>query len=57
MYKNKIYTIILYLIFILFIFRFVLLKERNMLLTMEHECKANFELFPNPERIDKVILL
>ncbi|VVC44192.1 Ribosomal protein L47, mitochondrial [Cinara cedri] len=33
---------------------FVLLKERNMLLTMEHECKAQFELFPNPERIDKV---
>jgi len=25
-----------------------------MLLTMEHECKAQFELFPNPERIDKV---
>lgn len=34
--------------------RYVLLKERNMLLTMEHECKAQFELFPNPERIDKV---
>ncbi|XP_015364705.1 PREDICTED: 39S ribosomal protein L47, mitochondrial [Diuraphis noxia] len=33
---------------------YVLLKERNMLLTMEHECKAQFELFPNPERIDKV---
>lgn len=25
-----------------------------MLLTMEHECKEQFELFPNPERIDKV---
>jgi len=33
---------------------FVLLKERNMLLTMEHECKNKYELFPNPERIDKV---
>lgn len=28
-----------------------------MLLTMEHECKAQYELFPNPERIDKVFLL
>jgi len=27
-----------------------------MLLTMEHECNAKFELFPNPERIDKVII-
>jgi hypothetical protein len=34
--------------------RFVLLKEKNMLLTMEHECKEQVELFPNPERIDKV---
>jgi len=33
---------------------FVLLKERNMLFTMEHECKNNFSLFANPERIDKV---
>lgn len=33
---------------------FVLLKERNMLLTMEHECKRQMELFPSPERIDKV---
>lgn len=58
MYKNKIYTnIFSYSYFFLHIFRFVLLKERNMLLTMEHECKANFNLFPNPERIDKVILL
>jgi hypothetical protein len=39
----------------MFIFaRFVLLKERNMLLTMEHECREQTELFPNPERIDKV---
>lgn len=34
---------------------FILLKERNMLLTMEAECKRLCELFPNPERIDKVI--
>lgn len=33
---------------------YVLLKEKNMLLTMEHECDQKFELFPNPERIDKV---
>lgn len=33
---------------------FVLLKERNMLLTMEAECKRLCELFANPERIDKV---
>ncbi|KAF4521909.1 hypothetical protein B566_EDAN007464 [Ephemera danica] len=33
---------------------FVLLKERNMLLTMEHACKQEVELFPNPERLDKV---
>lgn len=35
-------------------FRFVLLKEKNMLLTMEHECDENYQVFPNPERIDKV---
>ena len=35
---------------------FVLLKEKNMLLTMEHESKEKTELFPNPERIDKVNL-
>lgn len=35
-------------------FRYVLLKERNMLLTMEHESKEQMKLFPNPERIDKV---
>lgn len=33
---------------------YILLKEYNMLLTMEHECKERFELFPSPERIDKV---
>uniref|UniRef100_A0A182NMS2 Large ribosomal subunit protein uL29m n=1 Tax=Anopheles dirus TaxID=7168 RepID=A0A182NMS2_9DIPT len=33
---------------------FVLLKEHNMLLTMEHECKEKMELFPSPERLDKV---
>ncbi|VVC93516.1 unnamed protein product [Leptidea sinapis] len=33
---------------------YVLLKERNMLYTMEHECNEQVKLFPNPERIDKV---
>lgn len=33
---------------------YILLKERNMLLTMEHECDDKMEIFPNPERIDKV---
>lgn len=33
---------------------FVLLKERNMLMTMEHECKEKHRLFPSGERIDKV---
>ncbi|KAG7212808.1 hypothetical protein KM043_013064 [Ampulex compressa] len=33
---------------------FVLLKERNMLLTMEELCKNEFKPFPNPERLDKV---
>lgn len=33
---------------------YILLKEKNMLLTMEHECMDKFELFPSPERIDKV---
>ena len=33
---------------------YVLLKERNMLLTMEHEARVNCEYFPNPERRDKV---
>lgn len=35
---------------------YVLLKERNMLKTMEHEAAERYELFPNPERIDKVII-
>lgn len=33
---------------------YVLLKERNMLYTMEHECNEKVRVFPNPERIDKV---
>ncbi|XP_023293278.2 39S ribosomal protein L47, mitochondrial [Lucilia cuprina] len=33
---------------------YVLLKERNMLLTMEHECNDQMELFPSPDRLDKV---
>lgn len=33
---------------------YVLLKERNMLKTMEHEYDDKFELFPSPERLDKV---
>jgi len=33
---------------------FVLLKERNMLLTMEEAYKDEFVAMPNPERIDKV---
>uniref|UniRef100_A0A5S6QKV3 Large ribosomal subunit protein uL29m n=1 Tax=Trichuris muris TaxID=70415 RepID=A0A5S6QKV3_TRIMR len=33
---------------------FVLLKERNMLLTMEHAAKEEAELFACPERLDKV---
>lgn len=33
---------------------FVLLKERNMLMTMEEACKEVCEIFPNPERLDKV---
>lgn len=33
---------------------YILLKERNMLLTMEHEYEEKFELFPSPERLDKV---
>ena len=37
-----------------YIFRFVLLKEKNMLLTMEHACDEEYHIFPNPERIDKV---
>ncbi|XP_014479560.1 PREDICTED: 39S ribosomal protein L47, mitochondrial [Dinoponera quadriceps] len=33
---------------------FVLMKERNMLMTMEEACKEAYEIFPNPERLDKV---
>jgi len=33
---------------------FILLKERNMLLTMEEAYKDEFVAMPNPERIDKV---
>ena len=35
-------------------FRYVLLKERNMIMTMEEEYKREAELFPNPERLEKV---
>lgn len=33
---------------------YILLKERNMLLTMAHEAEVSSEYFPNPERQDKV---
>jgi len=33
---------------------YILLKERNMLMTMEHECNDRMQVFPSPERIDKV---
>ncbi|KAL3283508.1 hypothetical protein HHI36_006647 [Cryptolaemus montrouzieri] len=33
---------------------YVLLKERNMLLTMEEEAKEQTKFFPSPERLDKV---
>ena len=35
-------------------FRYVCLKERNMLMTMEEEYTRECLLFPNPERIFKV---
>lgn len=34
---------------------YVLLIEKNMLLTMEQECKDKVEVFPSPERLDKVV--
>ena len=37
--------------------RYILLKEKNMLLTMEHEAKRECNFFPNPERIDKVSVI
>ena len=40
----------------LFYLRFVLLKERNMLLTMAEAYKEASEHMPNDERIDKVRL-
>lgn len=33
---------------------YILLKEKNMLLTMEHEAKEEHRLFPSAERLDKV---
>jgi len=33
---------------------FILLKERNMLLTMQHAYQEDYVAMPNPERIDKV---
>jgi len=33
---------------------YVLLKERNMLMTMAEEYKREVELFPNPDRLEKV---
>lgn len=33
---------------------FILLKEKNMLLTMEEQAKEEHRLFPSPERLDKV---
>nr|SVE75381.1 EOG090X0DBE [Daphnia dolichocephala] len=33
---------------------YVLLKERNMLLSMEYNCREACCLFPSPERIDKI---
>ncbi|KAK5646948.1 hypothetical protein RI129_005412 [Pyrocoelia pectoralis] len=34
---------------------YVLLKEKNMLYTMEHEHNDQVRLFPSPERLDKVL--
>ena len=33
---------------------FILLKEKNMLLTMQHAYQEDYVAMPNPERIDKV---
>uniref|UniRef100_A0A914YU65 Large ribosomal subunit protein uL29m n=1 Tax=Panagrolaimus superbus TaxID=310955 RepID=A0A914YU65_9BILA len=33
---------------------YVLLKEKNMLLTMQHAYKIRHKMFPNPERLDRV---
>lgn len=33
---------------------FIMLKEKNMLLTVEHEAKDQHRLFPSAERLDKV---
>jgi large subunit ribosomal protein L47 len=33
---------------------YILLKEKNMLLTMEHHAKVEHRLFPSAERLDKV---
>merc|ERR1719431_1895734 len=33
---------------------YILLKERNMLLTMAHAYKEEWLAMPNPERLDKV---
>ena len=41
----------------IYIYRFVLLKERNMLLTMEHAYKEAVLPMPNEERIDKVSVM
>jgi len=35
-------------------YRYVLLKERNVIMTMEEEYRRQGELFPNPERLEKV---
>lgn len=40
--------------FFFFIFRYILLKERNALMTMEEEYKRRCELMPSPERLYKV---
>ncbi len=39
----------------LYMYRYVLLKERNMLLTLKHEAKRAGFVMPGPERAWKVI--